>query len=784
LTATAGGRILRPIMPPLRAPALVFAVAVVAAPPLARAQQPPDSILLIAGTGVTLEQLAVWSHPPDDAARPVALGEAGGSKAGMLAVRVACAPGDFVVQTTSLVSLPFRLDPDWCGRTRNVTLVPAATVRGRVVPPVDSAQPAADSTASSGRAASLVSLPLRECAEEGAGRETGQLRVPVAADGRFSTVIPAGCVHVGLRLPPFSPIPPASLVLKPGETRDLGDVVLQRGATVGIGARYRGAPAPGVTVFVVPVDDYIDALDRLVSTRTQPGSLSGTTDRRGRVTFVGVQAASVRLIATAQDRIGLSGPITLEAGEETDVEDLELTGAATVTFTVVGDSSWIQDRLRVVGVAPSDGSDGAARSPVSIGYLTGTTSTAYSLLLPGRWTFELWAGEVRIDRQAVDVVPETTMTIQLSAERRRFRGRVFVGDEPVAGSLTLTTGDAGEVAARLDTGADGRFTAALPEPGRYTASFSRTEDGIQDTRAPVEFALDREAVIRFPPTRLEGTVVFADGRPAAGAVVELERSAESTDDEPPAAVKRLRSVTADRSGGFVVRSLEPGEYELTARLGGRKSDVQAVSTGDVDVPSVRLVLPDDDGLTLRLFDTRGESLPLVSGWVLAPATQQGRPPQVVPFQSDAEGTARIGVSRVPGNAVHVVITEPGRPITAFRAAPGDEGDLTLVVPPAGGQLRLSWPRVAAGADVGSLVLVGDGGAMVPLGLLVEIGLAGETSAKDATTVLIRALAPGDWHLGMFADSRAMLLALTAGAAPSSLRSFSVSPGAVVAVDLR
>jgi hypothetical protein len=770
-------------MPPSRALAQVLAAAALAAPPFAFGQALPESTLQIAGAGVSPAQVTVWRQPPDGVAEPAAVIEADTIKPGVLAVRVACDAGDFVVKSSSQVSWPFRIEPEWCGRTREVVLAPLATVRGRVVLPVEPAQPAVDQAAASGQAGLLVALPLGECADDGAGREIGRLRVRAGADGRFSATIPAGCVQLGLRVSPFAPIPAARVEVHAGEARDLGNVLLQRGATVGVRVRYRGAPSPGVSVFVVPADEYTDALDRLVSARAANVGAMGTTDRAGRTTFVGVLQSAVRLVAVSLDRLGMAGPVELSEGEETDADDVELRGAATVTFAITGDASWTSDVLRVVGFAPLTGADPSDRPSFSAN-VAGTTGNSYPLLLPGRWRFELRAGEILIDRQEVEAVPETAMAIQLSAERRRFRGRVFIGDEPAAGSLTLAAGGTGEPAARLDTNAEGRFTAALPEPGPYTVLFSRAEDGIRDARATAEFALDRETVIRFAATRVEGTVDFADGRPAAGAVVEVDRTAAPTDEDVTVAAGRLRSVTADRNGRFVIRSLERGDYELTARLGARKSGTQAVSVGDGPAPSVQLVMPDADGLTVRLLDALGGALPLVSGWVMAPATSSGGLPQATSFQTDAEGTARIGVSLPTGSAVHVVVTDPNYPVTAFRATPADDGGLALTVPPAGGLLSVVRPRGATGADAGALVLAREGGAMVPLSLLLETGFASETRTRDATVLVIRALSTGEWHLGQFADTRAMLLAYSGGGAPTLLRSFSVSPGTVVSVDLR
>jgi hypothetical protein len=357
----------------------------------------------------------------------------------------------------------------------------------------------------------------------------------------------------------------------------------------------------------------------------------------------------------------------------------------------------------------------------------------------------------------------------------------------VAGSLSIYPDKSQELAARADAAADGRFTVALPEAGTYAVAFSSEAFGIRNARASVEFG-EGETAVRLPTTRLSGAVTFVDGLPAKNAIVVLERTVEGPTDELPGFHENVPTATADATGRFLVRGLEPGTYEVTARLGARKSDTRRIVTTAVDPGSVQLLIPDAEGLFVWLLDGQGHGVPLAHGWLLAGASGSGSLPQTATIQTDDEGGANVPVAWSPGTLVHVLLTGSEHPTTALRGSASNEGVVTLRVPETSGELRLALPQPAHGQpdplDLRNLALVGDRGALLPLSLLSEMGLATSVTVRGATRVLIPTLASGEWRLGRFPDARALFQAFGTGASPEILKSFTVPPGGSVGVEIR
>lgn len=253
-------------------------------------------------------------------------------------------------------------------------------------------------------------------------------------------------------------------------------------------------------------------------------------------------------------------------------------------------------------------------------------------------------------------------------------------------------------------------------------------------------------------------------------------------------VAYMPSATTDASGAFTIQCLEPGAYQLSARLGTQKSDSQPLTVSEVVQQAVRLVLPDNGGLTLRIVDNRGGAVPGVFGLVFAGPAQAGGAPQSVSFRSESDGTSKVPFGWTPGVTVQVALVTPGFPAAALSAAPDAEGTVTCAIPSGAGQLRITLPRLTQdpgdNGDLNLTVLLSDGGGMLPLNLATGMKVATQVTEPTSVTVVIESIAAGEWQLAKFADARGLLLYFSGGPPPTVLRTFPVATGSSVVVDIR
>ncbi len=741
-----------------------------------------EATFVVSGPAEVLQRVGAWRQLPGRTAEPIALSTAPGASPRSITARVPCVAADYIFYGAGHVSLPVRLEPGACEAAGTVALLPSATVRGQIALPASTSRGAQSPRGEADSAASktAVILPMRECSNTGRGDLLGEQRVEADEQGRFAILVPAGCVAVGIRVGRLAPVPAAPLFLSPGQVCDLGVVEMKRGATVVATVTMREAPATGVGTLAVPAAGVESAASVLLARGTWAEALGGAvSNSTGRVALVGLTASPVHLVAGAEGRVAVSTRVEFDDGDEVEAEALELRAPGRVEFAFAGDRTWIEDRFRVTGtfVAGEQGTPG-----MTLDCFAGEVPT--TVAVPGRWQFELRAAGLLLDTQIAEIAPDTTTSVQLSVERARFRGRVYVGNRPAAGSLLLSHAATRETAARAQTGIDGRFTVLLREPGTYLASFTSEAWGVSGSTVTAQLSVDEESYIRFPASELTGQVSFADGRPAANAVVTVERGSKWVGDDAVVFGDAAPTARADASGRFVVRALEPGAYNVTARLGTRKTDARRVAVCEEGAQHVDLVIPDNDGLTVSVASRTGEPVAGLTGILLAASADSA--PQPASFQTDVDGLAKVAVAWTPGSRVQVILADPKYPVAAFRVVTPPDGTLAIPLPAAAGEVRIvlpTGPQQHDSLDIETMVLVGEREAVVPVGLLTEMGLAHIVPTRSATTIVVRAIASGSWQVGRFADVASMMQAFNTGASPSLLRSFSVPPGGAATVSV-
>ena len=746
---------------------------------VAHGQQRINGSVVVTADAREMEGLGLWRQAANREAQPVTIHVTPGPEARSRTITYECVPGEYFARTSTLVSLPFRVEARGCEIRRDVELLRAAAVTGRIILPKD------------GAPAPVLSVAMRACTDRGRGEDLGQYRLKAAADGVFSATLPAVCLHTTLRVAELAPVPIPQFVLKPGEAHELGAVTFKRGATLTADVRSDQVPAGGASVSVVSAGDYEAFLDRLFKGEPLQAAFAAVTDRDGGASIIGIPPALVYVVASKGDRKGFAGPVELHVGEESLVDALTLSTAPTVTFQITGDQTWIPagSRLSVL-CSPAMREVPSSRSTVVFFDLPEEENAVQKVPVPGRWRFELRMGNnVVLDRQEVDVPSDVTTLVQLSAVQLMFRGRVVVGDIPTAGTLSLRRqGSRERVAAEIQTDDEGRFRVSLAEPGQYIATFFSREPGVRPGRGSADFVQGRETTVRIPMTRVTGVAVLADGRPAAGAVVSFKHDAERVLADSLLAADILPTATTDSAGAFAVQFLEPGVYEIGARYLNSKSEPQTVTVTEASSPSVRLVIHDDASLMLRVVNVRGEPVPGATGLAVAQSRAVTMPRQAN-IQTDVEGKSNLPFPWEAGTPVDFSLAAPGYPVVAFRAVPGDDRTVSFTMPAAGGQARITVPRPAqnpseVAADYNLYVLVSDQGGMLMLNWLTGMRIATLVTEPTSVTFVIPSLAGGQWQLAKFADQRAGLLYFSGGPAPATVQSFSVLPGGSVVIDIR
>ncbi len=221
-----------------------------------------------------------------------------------------------------------------------------------------------------------------------------------------------------------------------------------------------------------------------------------------------------------------------------------------------------------------------------------------------------------------------SMTVELRLQPACFiSGRVTFDDgSPAAAVSVAFTGDGRALPyTSVSTADDGRFSVRGLLPGRYTVKARRKSgpwnltmpDPAPDVRVvtlePDEHAAGIDLVLARGGQRIEGRVLHADGRPAAGTQViaafeKLGRAAKPLAPD----VESLAIVRDD--GRFVLEDLERGDHSLFAvRPGFPDAVLRQVAAGRTDV---RLQLEAPARLSGVVTDRDGRALPAFSLQVL------------------------------------------------------------------------------------------------------------------------------------------------------------------------
>ena len=474
----------------------------------------------------------------------------------------------------------------------------------------ETASPPVETSSASGVEGARPGAPLGEVAAlPGPGAAAGPYdRAPIEMEGprpERRVAGPMGPAHGGrIELPPGSPADPTLRVLLLAEERTPRELYGEEGLVVELGRGRRGGVLATAEVaedgtFTFQVDEELERVWAAIDGRFLFSLAPERFDTRSGETLV-LQA---RLGAAIQGRVETpSGEAEPYAGMHVDLlPDQD-------QFGLMGtDAHWLfrreadvdeEGRFELRAVDPARPYEAEVETDLfANGHLD---------------DLELYPGQV------------------LDLEARLFEGGRLVGrviDEegrPVAGAgveavKTVMLGFPGDALAETAADAEGRFELRAVPPGKATV-LARVEGRLESRALVIELedGQTREGLeLQVESgTSLTGLVRWADGKPAAGALVSVRFDPEAM--MGMAAMNMARGASgqakADAEGRFVVRGLGRGPFLVTARIPSpgapEKSHEHSAEQAGVQPDSeLELVLVPPTTLAGRVVDLEGEPIP-------------------------------------------------------------------------------------------------------------------------------------------------------------------------------
>lgn len=627
-----------------------------------------------------------------------------------------------VVDSPSLWSAPQWIAPrqDEPLRVR-LLLFPAATVTGVFVPSAGARPETAD-----------VRIEPSPSAKSPKPSAT-PLLCPIEEE-RFRCTVPAGRLDLRVRAGSFIPSYLWDVEVRPGEVKDLGRFPLKAGASVVGWVRTEDGSALADAKVRLKPQTFGRPSEPSKIQGFQALSLETKTNARGFFQLEDPAPGTFVVSASRGDLAPSSRPgIEVRPGLEAQIPDpLVLARPLTARLTLdppagPSGSPWrliLERRSEIEGV----------RGEVYRGEASPEGRWEQRGPIPGTYALTVEDGEMRWLFEDLALTPDRT-ELSIDVPLVRVRGRVRLGDEPLAATLWFG-GRAGPRRARLESNEDGELEGLLPEEGTWPVDLVSEGEGLWLKLGPVEVRKvpgksHASVDVRIPDTRLQGVVVDEQGRPVAGAGLLLNPLVQPTS-----------TAETDEEGEFEVRGLPAGTVIVHAREGERESEwVQARLEESRETPSLRLVLRTRQTLHGRVFSLRG---PVAGARVTAFSDNESGMGSTDDAVTGAAGEFTVKLSGDAKTAGLTVIA-PGHAIRMLKAHLGGERIVEVPVEPVGGTLVF---------DLGDLTvrevlrlrggLLAHGGTFVPFALLSEWARLQRTPQSDPHRLVLPNMEPGEY----------------------------------------
>lgn len=525
--------------------------------------------------------------------------------------------------------------------------------------------------------------------------------------------------------------------IEPGKSLDLGRLRFEQGASIsGFVAVEEGEPK-GATIGLGPAGTWGPRDGQRQNLRRA----EAIANERGFFQVQGVAPGGYRLEAS---RKGLSAtelwPVEVLEGKETSLaEPILLTRAAELEVHVAPPLGPLGRPWKLLLVRETPGSDGGGEVLTEEADAAGTS--VWKELQPGSYLLmvcnpdgeKTGAGDDSIwASQFVELLPGSQAIYQDIAVVR-VEGTLTAGEDPVLGRL-IFGGFNGSPHATVWSDEDGRFEGQLPRKGSWQLDVEIGGQLLSLEPVEVEPRGGKPARLdlHLPDTRFHGKVIHRE-KGVAGAQLWGHSTGSG---------KSFRfDTTADDEGGFDLRGLAAGSYQVTvssARLRLASPRLRFDIREGIEDPAAEIELEEYQRLEGQIL-ANGVGVPLAAFGVFF-RSRHGEDLQR--GQGDAAGVLRVAVPE-SAQEIAMVITPAGFAwqILPLRPSAGTAGSSPFFVEAAqnGGTLRIKSPDPAAARLFAS-------GAEVPLQMVASTLQRGGNAEVAAGGWTFKNTAPGFYRV--------------------------------------
>jgi hypothetical protein len=526
-------------------------------------------------------------------------------------------------------------------------------------------------------------------------------------DMRFTCRLPAERFDLRIAAEDFIPVYRWDVMVAPGATRDLGDISLERGASLSGWIVTESSLSDRPQVQVVP--EVVGGTGTRTGERLSQRALSVETTERGFFHVRGIAPGSYRVLAQAPGHgTAERAPVIIEERCEHVLEEpLVLEPFAEVAVSVdppVGPAlhPWTIRLRRQIPLS-------SMYRQVAEDRVDENGFWSRADLESGHYLVEVLDSEGSSHFQQELEANSTTRPLDVVLSLVPIRGRLRAAEQPLSRTLWFERMEGGHI--RMISDENGEFQGVLPDEGSWKVRIAPSRGkGQRWLKEEVVVARPRgeawaKVDIELPATHLVGEVLDADRRRVPGALVSVYDS-----DQP------LAQVYTRDDGSFKIHGLPSGEISVRAEAeGNRESALTPVELGADDSSSVELIVREQRALRGRV---------VLNGRAFAGARIHYRVPRTPiagSLYADPEGAFTLWLPAWV-ESVDVVVLAPGLPTKLTRIqVPTPGADLSpLVLEPIAGDLAVRLPsngqplyirRDGSFVPIWSLFLPMDGGTL-------------------------------------------------------------------------